>query len=103
MSAEAAASPAPTEESPEGAGSTEPDAAPAAEDEWAVSAEDIVITDQELLSSLSKRAQELGSRESCLKLVLSFSTRTEGPPFKVQEIPQNQRRDFLEKLAALPA
>ena len=79
------------------------EAQPAEEDEWAAGAEDIVITDQELLSATSKRAGELGAREPIVKLIATFATRTEGAPFKVQEIPANQRKDYLTKLAALTA
>jgi hypothetical protein len=81
----------------------QPEVQPAIEDEWTVGADDIVVSDQELLSALSKRAGDLGGREQCIKLVVSFATRTEGPPFKAQEIPQVQRKDFLTKLAALTA
>lgn len=90
---------APTEESAEVAEPTEP----AVEDEWAAGAEDIAITDQELLSATSKRAGELGARDPIVKLIATFATRTEGAPFKVQEIPANQRKDYLTKLAALTA
>lgn len=77
-------------------------AAAATEDEWASGPADIEITDQEILSATSKRAQELGAREPIIKLIATFSTRgSEGPPFKVQEIPQAQRKDYLAKLAAL--
>ena len=76
---------------------------PATEDEWSASADDLVINDQELLSATSKRAGELGAREPIVKLISTFATRTEGPPFKVQEIPQAQRKDYLTKLAALTA
>lgn len=72
-------------------------------DEWAAGESDITITDQEILSATSKRAGELGAREPIVKLIATFATRTEGAPFKVQEIPQNQRRDYLAKLAALTA
>lgn len=71
-------------------------------DDWAAPAEQ-EITDQELLSSTSKRAGELGARDPIVKLIATFATRTEGAPFKVQEIPQAQRRDYLTKLAALKA
>lgn len=90
---------APTEES---AAVAEPTAA-AVEDEWAAGAEDITITDQELLAATSKRAGELGARDPIVKLIATFATRTEGAPFKVQEIPQPQRKDYLNKLAALTA
>lgn len=73
------------------------------EDEWASAPEDIEITDQELLSATSKRAGELGAREPIVKLISTFATRTEGAPFKVQEIPQPQRKDYLAKLAGLTA
>jgi hypothetical protein len=88
-----------TEASPEAAKPTEP----AAEDDWAAGADDIEITDQEILSATSKRAGELGAREPIVKLIATFATRTEGAPFKVQEIPANQRKDYLTKLAALTA
>jgi hypothetical protein len=81
----------------------QPEAEPSVEDEWAAGAEDITITDQELLSATSKRAGELGARDPIVKLIATFATRTEGAPFKVQEIPQNQRKDYLTKLAALTA
>lgn len=90
--------PANTEESPEAAKPTEP-----VEDEWAAGAEDIVVTDQELLAATSKRAGELGAREPIVSLIATFATRTEGAPFKVQEIPQNQRKDYLQKLEKLAA
>lgn len=73
------------------------------EDEWAAGEDDIVISDQELLSATSKRAGELGARDPIVKLIATFATRTEGAPFKVQEIPQAQRRDYLDKLANLKA
>ena len=81
------------------------DVEPAAEtgDEWAAGADDIEVTDAELLSATSKRAGELGAREPIVKLIATFATRTEGAPFKVQEIPANQRKDYLTKLAALTA
>lgn len=72
-------------------------------DEWAAGAEDITVTDAELLSATSKRAGELGARDPIVKLIATFATRTEGAPFKVQEIPQAQRKDYLAKLAALTA
>lgn len=90
-----------TEESEGDAKPTEP--APAVEDEWSVGAEAIEITDAQLLAATSKRAGELGSRDPILKLITTFATRTDGPPFKVQEIPQAQRQDYLNKLAALTA
>lgn len=90
--------PAGTAELPEGAVVIEP-----SEDEWAAGADDIVITDAELLSASSKRAGELGAREPIVKLIATFATRTEGAPFKVQEIPANQRKDYLTKLTALAA
>jgi hypothetical protein len=73
------------------------------QDEWSAGADAIEITDQEILSATSKRAGELGAREPIVKLIATFATRTEGAPFKVQEIPQNQRKDYLQKLAALTA
>lgn len=81
------------------------DAGPAAEteDEWVAGAADIEVTDAELLSATSKRAGELGARDPIVKLIATFATRTEGAPFKVQEIPANQRKDYLTKLAALTA
>ena len=72
------------------------------EDEWET-AEAAEITDQQLLTATSARAQAINGREPILKLIGTFSTRTEGPAFKVQEIPQNQRQDYLDKLAALTA
>lgn len=81
---------------------SEPAAEPA-EDEWSAGQDDIVVSDQELLSATSKRAGELGAREPIVKLIATFATRTEGAPFKVQEIPQAQRKDYLDKLAALTA
>lgn len=72
-------------------------------DDWSSSADDIQVTDQELLSATSKRAGELGARDPIIKLISSFATRTDGAPFKVQEIPQAQRKDYLTKLAALTA
>ena len=72
-------------------------------DDWSAGAEDTQITDQEILSATSKRAGEIGARDPIVKLIASFATRTEGAPFKVQEIPQNQRKDYLSKLAALTA
>ncbi len=74
-----------------------------AEDEWAAGAADIEVTDAELLSATSARAQAIGARDPIVKLIATFATRTEGAPFKVQEIPQNQRKDYLTKLAALTA
>lgn len=74
-----------------------------AEDEWAAGAEDIVVTDAELLAATSKRAGELGAREPILKLIATFASRTDGAPFKVQEIPANQRKDYLDKLTKLAA
>lgn len=76
---------------------------PAIDDEWEVDADDIQVSDQEILAATSKRAGELGAREPIVKLIATFATRTEGPPFKVQEIPQAQRKDYLAKLAALTA
>lgn len=73
------------------------------EDKWSAGAEDQPITDAELLSATSKRAGELGARDPIVKLIATFATRTEGAPFKVQEIPQAQRKDYLAKLAALTA
>ena len=70
-------------------------------DEW--EGAPIEITDQELLSATSKKAGDLGARDPIVKLIATFATRTEGAPFKVQEIPQNQRKDYLEKLAKLTA
>lgn len=103
--AEAAAEPQ-VDNQPQDGQVVDPDTGPEAEqvaDEWAAAGDVIEVTDQELLNSLSKRASELGAREPCVKLIASFATRTEGPPFKVQEIPQAQRKDFLNKLAALKA
>lgn len=82
---------------------TTPQSEPEAEDEWAAGPEDTPVSDQEILSATSKRAGELGARDPIVKLIASFATRTEGAPFKVQEIPQAQRRDYLAKLAALTA
>jgi len=74
-----------------------------AQDEWAAGPDATPVTDQELLSATSKRAGELGAREPIVKLIASFATRTEGAPFKVQEIPAAQRKDYLAKLAKLTA
>lgn len=74
-----------------------------AEDEWSADAGAVEINDAELLAATSKRAGELGAREPIVKLIATFATRTEGAPFKVQEIPQPQRKDYLNKLAALTA
>lgn len=87
---------------------TEPESDTAADqnsanDEWEVGEADIEISDQEILAATSKRAGELGAREPIVKLIATFATRTEGAPFKVQEIPQAQRKDYLAKLAALTA
>ena len=71
------------------------------EDEWAAAPEDTPVSDQEILSATSKKAGELGARDPIVRLIATFATRTEGAPFKVQEIPQSQRRDYLAKLAAL--
>lgn len=81
----------------------EPSSAASVEDEWAAGPEDTPITDAEILAATSKRAGELGAREPIVKLIATFATRTEGAPFKVTEIPANQRKDYLEKLAALTA
>ena len=100
-SEEATPSPAASEEAaPADAAPAEP---AAEEDELAAGETAIEITDQELLGATSKRAGELGARDPILKLIGTFATRTDGPPFKVQEIPQAQRRDYLEKLKALTA
>jgi hypothetical protein len=72
-------------------------------DEWASDPATVETTDAELLAATSKRAGELGAREPIVKLIASFATRTDGAPFKVQEIPQVQRKDYLAKLAALTA
>ena len=82
---------------------TPSDTSESGEDEWAADPADTEITDAELLSATSKRAGELGAREPIVKLIATFATRTEGAPFKVQEIPANQRKDYLTKLAALTA
>lgn len=86
---------------------SKPEATPTAQDEskdeWAASADDIVVSDAELLSATSKRAGELGARDPIVKLIATFATRTEGAPFKVQEIPSSQRKDYLAKLATLAA
>jgi hypothetical protein len=82
---------------------TPSDTSGSGEDEWAADPAGTEITDAELLSATSKRAGELGAREPIVKLIASFATRTEGAPFKVQEIPQSQRKDYLTKLAALTA
>lgn len=84
---------------------TEPELqADTATDAWDIYPnKDIEITDAEILAATSKRAGELGAREPIVKLIATFATRTEGAPFKVQEIPQAQRKDYLNKLSALTA
>lgn len=79
------------------------DTASAGDDEWASGPADIEVTDAELLAATSKRAGELGARDPIVKLIATFATRTEGAPFKVQEIPQEQRKDYIAKLSALTA
>lgn len=93
-------------EQPSESGELKPEEQPqpaSVEDEWAAGAADIPITDAEILAATSKRAGELGAREPIVKLIATFATRTEGAPFKVTEIPANQRKDYLDKLAALAA
>jgi hypothetical protein len=94
--------PQPEETKPE-ATPTEDTTLPPAQGEWGAGADDIVVSDAELLSATSKRAGELGAREPIVKLIATFATRTVGSPFKVQEIPAAQRKDYLTKLAALTA
>lgn len=103
VAADEAAKGTPQEEAlpPQEPASQEPPAV--VEDEWSSDPADIEVTDAELLAATSKRAGELGARDPIVKLIATFATRTEGAPFKVQEIPQAQRKDYLAKLAALTA
>lgn len=71
----------------------------AAGEEWEASAP--VVTDQELLQATSAKAQALGNREPVKDLISTFNPGGPGTVFKVQDIPNEQRRDYLDKLAAL--
>lgn len=75
--------------------------APPADEEWTAPAAKPEITDEVLLKSSSAAAERLGGKDKVKTLIQSFATRTEGAPFKVQEIAQAQRQDYLDKLAAL--
>ena len=79
--------------------------APQADEEWTAAPAEADISDKQLQETTSAKSTALGGddahRALIKQLILSFSTRTDGPPFKVQEIPQAQRRDYLTKLAAI--
>ena len=79
--------------------------APQADEEWTAAPTEADISDKQLQETTSAKSTALGGddahRALIKQLILSFSTRTDGPPFKVQEIPQAQRRDYLTKLAAI--
>ena len=79
--------------------------APQADEEWTAAPTEADISDKQLQETTSAKSTALGGddahRALIKQLILSFSNRTDGPPFKVQEIPQAQRRDYLTKLAAV--
>ena len=79
--------------------------APQADEEWTAAPTEADISDKQLQETTSAKSTALGGddahRALIKQLILSFSNRTDGPPFKVQEIPQAQRRDYLTKLAAI--
>ena len=102
------AEPAPASPAPETQVETAPapsGTAPVADEEWSALPTAADISDKQLQETTSARATALGGtddkRALIKQLILTFSTRTDGPPFKVQEIPQAQRRDYLAKLAAI--
>ena len=70
-------------------------------DEWSTKTEEAQITDKEILDNTSAAAGRLGDREKVKALINTFNDRPEGHVFKVQDIPQTLRRDYLTKLAAL--
>ena len=70
-------------------------------DEWSTTSEEAQITDKEILDNTSAAAGRLGDREKVKALINTFNDRPEGHVFKVQDIPQTLRRDYLTKLAAL--
>jgi hypothetical protein len=84
---------------PAGAAPAEPASGSAAADDWEATAPE--ITDKDLLSHLTKRAEELGQRQPITDLIGSFDPTPGQGAFKAQDIPQAQRADFLAKLAAL--
>ena len=100
------AEPAPASEAPETQSETAPASqppsgtAPVADEEWSTeTAPD--VTDDVLLKTMSQAAERLGGKDKVKALLATFATRTEGAPFKAQEIAQPYRQDFLAKLAAL--
>ena len=82
-------------------GAAEADITTPAEDEWSTTSEEAQITDKEILDSTSAAATRLGDREKVKALINTFNDKPEGHVFKVQDIPQTLRRDYLTKLAAL--
>ena len=100
------AEPAPASAAPETQSETAPASqppsgtAPVADEEWSTeTAPD--VTDEVLLKTMSQAAERLGGKDKVKALLATFATRTEGAPFKAQEIAQPYRQDFLAKLAAL--
>ena len=81
--------------------------APIADEEWSTETApggevpDSPVTDDVLLKTMSQAAERLGGKDKVKALLATFATRTEGAPFKAQEIAQPYRQDFLAKLAAL--
>ena len=82
-------------------GADEADITAPTEDEWSTTSEEAQITDKEILDSTSAAATRLGDREKVKALINTFNDKPEGHVFKVQDIPQTLRRDYLTKLAAL--
>lgn len=96
------------EKQPEGESSpTTSDASPDLElkeedkDEWSTTTEVKPVTDADLLAATSAAAGRLGSKDPVKELIGKYSTKPDGEPFKVQEIPAAMRPDYLTKLAAL--
>ena len=78
----------------------------AAGDDWSTTAAEQLISDEEILKATSAKAAALGGqpaeREKIKTLIGSFNpNQTPGVVFKVQDIAPAQRRDYLDKLAAL--
>lgn len=71
------------------------------EDEWAVEAPPVKITDQDLLTALSSAAERLGSRDPINNLLAEFLPVTAGVKRSPKEMDDAVRPRFLERLNGL--
>lgn len=79
-----------------------PDASAVVDEDWNVTDEAAPeITDLDMGNATTKRNGELGDPKLIRDLIATFNPDPSKPAFQLRQIPQAQRQDYLDKLAAL--